>query len=208
MRDNTEQALERLLLRAGALALAWALTAALAAVWTRLSVDPSKPVPRSATVAPRASSSVVDDIDNMNLPVDLHRFALNALLAPLIDDAVPARWTDVALDFMCDDATRVLVDGRPMVVGTPIPAGPFSVRWDMNHCEPFGPLMPLSGGVDLFVSHDALGMTAVVAPDRLRIHGGKGLVQVAHAFTARLSLASSLPEPSVPSPSRSSRTDR
>lgn len=208
MRDNPEQPLDRMLWWAGVSALALALTAVVTAVWVQLSVDPVQPVSGSATEAPRASSPMTDEVDDTNLPVDLHRFALNALLAPLIDDAVPARWTDVALDFMCDDATRVLVDGRPMVVDSPIPAGPFSVRWDMNHCEPFGPLMPLSGGVDLFVSHDALEMTAVVAPDRLRIHGEKGPITVADAFTATLSLASSLPGPSVPPPSRSSRTDR
>lgn len=195
MCDSTERTLDRMLWWAGAAALALALTAALTAVWMQLTVEPARRVSRSIIVAPPAVSAAAEDVDDMIRPVHLRRFALNALLAPLIDDAEPGRWTDVALDFMCDDATRVLVDGEPLVPGSPIPTVPFSIRWEMSHCEPLGPVMALSGGVDLFVSHEASSMTAAVVPDRLRIQGSKGLINVDHAFTATLTLKGAPTDP-------------
>jgi hypothetical protein len=56
------------------------------------------------------------------IPVDLHHFALNALLAPLMDDAKPPQWTYASVDFSCLPGTTVMVDGKPMVQGEPMPS--------------------------------------------------------------------------------------
>ena len=53
------------------------------------------------------------------VPPDLIRFALNALLVPLLDDSVPPRWTDVALEHICGPGTRVLIDGKPLELYSP-----------------------------------------------------------------------------------------
>ena len=55
-----------------------------------------------------------DAMPDAPMPVDLYRFALNALLVPLLDDAVPPRWTDAAIYFSCDPGTSVMVDGEPL----------------------------------------------------------------------------------------------
>ena len=55
---------------------------------------------------------------------DLSRFAFHALLVPLLDDAEPPRWTDVALNYVCGPATQVEVDGKQIVPGASIPSTP------------------------------------------------------------------------------------
>lgn len=117
----------------------------------------------------------------------MHAFALNALLAPLIDESLPERWTDVGLDVLCDPGTRVLVDGQPMVAGSPVPAVAFTVRWDIGQCQPLGANITLSGRVDLLVTHDSGGMSAVVVPDGLRMHTPEGRFSLRGPFTANLS---------------------
>ena len=144
---------------------------------------------RSAVVVAPSSASDVSDSHLPPMPIDFHRFALNGLLAPLIDDA--GRWTDVALDFMCDPGTRVLVDGQALKPGEPVPAQPFVLRWDMDHCHPYGSTMSFTGAAHLVVSREANGMTARVVPERLWLHGPTGRVPVVRPFTAMLSLAGS-----------------
>lgn len=195
MHDLAERPLDRLLLWMGASALALVLLTVFSAVWMQRSVEPTRPTSRQVTAPSSEPSLVADDEGGMSRPHLLRRFALNAFLAPLMDDAVPVRWSDAALDFMCDDQTRVYIDGKPLVSGSPVPTVPFAVRWDMNHCEPLGPAMSVSGGVDLFISRDASGMTAVVVPDRLRILGLQGQTHINRAFTATLSLASASTHP-------------
>lgn len=195
MRESTQRNVDRTLLWLGASLLAAALLAALAAAWLYSTASFSAHDRRSVIVPSRALPPVSDGASETLLPARFGEFALNALLAPLIDDAEPARWTDVALDFMCDPSTRVLVDGKPMVPGSPVPTQAFSIRWDMNHCEPMGPGTPLSGGVELRVSHEGSGLTALVLPDRLHVHGPMGRSSVVMPFTAKLSLVRSSTDP-------------
>lgn len=195
MRESTQRNVDRALLWLAASLLAAASLTALAAAWLYSIASFSNPDRRSVIVPSRALPPVSDGASETLLPAQFGKFALNALVAPLLDDAEPARWTDVALDFMCDPSTRVLVDGRPIVSGSPVPTQPFSIRWDMNHCEPMGPSTPLSGGVELLVSHEGTGLTALVIPDRLQVHGPKGRSSVVGPFTAKLSLVRTSSDP-------------
>jgi hypothetical protein len=66
------------------------------------------------------------------ISLDIHRagfttFALNALLLPLLDDDVPARWADPSRSMDCNDA-RVTVDGAHPGVGSYVPSA-FTVPW-------------------------------------------------------------------------------
>lgn len=121
---------------------------------------------------------------------DFSRFALNALLVPLLDDDEPPRWTDVALSFFCGPATRVEVDGKPLVPGTRIPATAFTVRWHMDQCFPMDySAVELSGTVELLVFHDDTGLSAVVSADRLRVSSAKGASRLSAPFAASMSFA-------------------
>ena len=121
------------------------------------------------------------------MPVDLHKFALNAFLVPLLDDAVPPRWTDAAVEFTCDLGTSIWVDGQPMVPGNPIPAHDFVVSWAMDKCSPFGRnSVELTGGVVLMVPHTAAGFSAVVKPDQLKVDSPMGRAWLRGPFAADL----------------------
>ena len=80
------------------------------------------------------------------------RWALNALVFPVFDDDEPPRWADPQITADCDPATRVSVNGRPIVVGERVPANGFELRWQAVACQPFGPEGPMLGGeATLFV---------------------------------------------------------
>lgn len=142
---------------------------------------PAQPQPLNAV----ASSTPPDE----PMPADFHHFALNALLVPLLDDAVPPLWTDVAVDFSCDPGTSVMVNGEPLVPGTPIPASTFTVQWKMNRCTPMGPdAVEVTGNVTLVVSHEDDGLSAVVMPDRLRLDSPTGRAWLHAPFSAKASM--------------------
>ena len=130
------------------------------------------------------------------MPIDLYRFALNALLVPLMDDAVPPRWNEAAMDFNCGPGTSVTVDGAPLVAGKLIPAKAFTVRWDMDHCTPMGPeSVALSGRVELVVFREDAGLSAMVMPDRLRVDSHLGSAWLHGPFSAETSLATAAIRP-------------
>ena len=189
MLGSKQKNIDRALLWLGVSCTVLATLMGIAAAWLYATSSASPPSLRSVIVTSHVTSPAIDSANETPIPAWFRQFALNALLAPLIDDA--GRWTDVALDFMCDPSTRVLVDGNPLVSGSPVPTKEFSIRWDMNHCEPLGSNKPLSGGVDLLVSHESSGLTAFVLPDRLQVHGPNGRSSVIGSFTARLSLVRS-----------------
>ena len=128
------------------------------------------------------------------LPIDLYRFALNAFLVPLFDDAAPPRWTSAAVEFACGPGTTVVVDGAPMVAGQPIPDKAFTVRWMMDRCSPMGKeSVELSGGVELVVHRKGAGLSAVVKPDQLRIDSHMGRAWLRGPFTAETEIDSLAP---------------
>ena len=126
------------------------------------------------------------------------RFALNVLLVPLLDDDVPSRWTDVGINYFCGPATRVDVDGKPLVPGASIPATAFTVRWRIDQCWPLPyDALELSGVVELQVFHDDDGLSAIVDAHQLRISTPKGSRSVSTPFVASMLLGAA---PDAPSP--------
>lgn len=133
---------------------------------------------------------VRDAISDAPMPVDLYRFALNALLVPLLDDAQPLRWTDLAIDFSCDPGTTVMIDGEPLVAGKLVPTKDFTVRWNMANCAPMGPeSVKLSGIVELVVSHKHSNLHATVTPAGLRVDSHMGQAWLHGPFAAETSLS-------------------
>ena len=119
------------------------------------------------------------------MPVDLYRFALNAFLVPLFDDAAPPRWTWAAVEFACGPETTVMVDGEPLVDNQPIPVKAFNVRWMMDRCSLLGQeSVEFSGGLELVVNRKGAGLSAVVKPDHLRIDSRMGRAWLRGPFTA------------------------
>jgi len=122
------------------------------------------------------------------------RFALNGLLAPLLDDAEPARWTTVPLHLFCGGGTSVSVDGRPLRSGAAVPARPFTLRWQMDACSPFGETSVLLGGlVELHVEPRHGQMAAVVDARALQITSAAGVVLPAGVFVATLAMGPVVP---------------
>lgn len=172
-------------LAAVALPLGFAVAAAYPTAVLEPPPTPKRPlVPHQASRAPHQ-----DVVRDAPMPVDLHRFALNALLVPLLDDAVPRRWTDVAIAFDCEPGTSVLVDGQPLVAGQVVPATAFTLRWDMHRCAPLGQgSVVLSGSVELLVFHEDEGYSAVVIPVDLRADSHLGQARLRGPFTAEMAL--------------------
>lgn len=145
-----------------------------------------------AMVAPGANNTTPQDDRPdapMPLPIDLYRFALHALLVPLLDDDQPPRWTEAAIASNCGPGTSVMIDGKPMVARNPIPAVAFIVRWNMDHCSPFGQeSLELSGAVEMVVFHEDDGLSAIVRPERLRVDSHMGWGWLRGPFTAELFL--------------------
>ena len=156
----------------------------------------SKDLSHPSPVAKRASMSAEplnavdqDAMPDAPMPIDLYRFALNAFLVPLMDDTVPPRWSDVAINYFCDPGTTVMIDGEPMVPGKLVPTKAFTVRWNIDHCAPMGPeSVALSGRVELVVSHEDTGLSAMVMPDRLRVDSQLGRAWLRGPFAAETSL--------------------
>jgi hypothetical protein len=117
---------------------------------------------------------------------DFITFALNALLLPLLDDDVPARWADPSIAVDCNDA-HVTVDGAHPGVGSNVPSA-FTVLWHMDRCTPLGQGLELSGDVDLRVVSTADGYTAHVHPRGLKLISIAGEQTLTEPFTATLEM--------------------
>ena len=139
-----------------------------------------------------------DSIPDARMPVDLYKFALNAFLAPLLDDNVPPRWTYVGIDFMCDAGTTVMVDSEPMVSGKTIPVKAFTLRWEMDRCNPFGQnSVELTGIVEMVVVQSAKGLSATVTPIALRVDSFDGRARMRGPFKAEMAIDTLAPMPQL-----------
>ena len=116
---------------------------------------------------------------------DFKAFALNALLVPLLDDELPSRWADPSLSVDCEHA-RVTVDGALPDVGAPVPRDAFTLRWQMERCNPLDGYFELSGEVEIRVEPAAGGYIAVVHPTSLQVISTEGTDILSESFTARL----------------------
>jgi hypothetical protein len=143
------------------------------------------PAAPDAVVSPPTPASTADDAatsHTLRLAADdFRRYALNALLVPLLDDDTPPRWSDPLL---ATDCLRVVVtvDGAPLVPGALVPARAFILVWTMDRCMPFGSALELSGKVELLVFHDGLGYSAIVQPQGLRLATSAGSQAFAERF--------------------------
>jgi hypothetical protein len=161
-----------------AAALAWLVLAVGIGAYGAARPDPAASA-RAAGTAP-GEDAIADPFK---------RFALNALLATLIDDAEPLQWTDVGVHFFCGPGTLVTVNGVPLVPGALVPASAFAVRWQIDQCWPLDySAFELSGQVELHVAHEDTGLRAVVHAQRLRIATSRGSARVDAPFTAWLAL--------------------
>lgn len=125
---------------------------------------------------------------------DFSRFALNALLATLLDDDEPPRWSDVGLGQFCGPAAHVEVNGMPLVHGSRLPATAFNIRWTIDQCAPLEAI-ELNGTVELLVFHDDDSLSAVVLPQRLIVSSAKGTGHMSAPFSSSLSLLSAQHRP-------------
>ena len=140
--------------------------------------------PRHLSEAPNK-----DSMPDAQMPVDLYKFALNAFLVPLFDESVPPKWTDAAMNFTCDGESTVMIDGEPMVSGKQIPAGAFTVRWNMNRCAPFGrESVEINGSVELVVARSVKGLRAKVTPNELRVDSLNSRAWLRKPFDAEIEL--------------------
>ena len=173
-------------------------------IWAFYPAEPPKArlAPPLSTVALTplhpANAFTQNSMPDARMPVDLYKFALNAFLVPLLDDNIPPKWTYVAMDFMCDVGTTVMVDGEPMVSGKPIPVKTFTVRWEMDHCLPFGrDSVELIGIVEMVVVRSAKGLSATVMPIELRVDSFDGLARLRGPFKAEMAINTLAPMPQL-----------
>ncbi len=132
-------------------------------------------VPRAAvqTVTARAPSNVEQPPAGTRLATDkFKRFALNALLVPLLDDDLPTRWADPGPAINCLDAA-VSVDGGRLDVGAPV-ADAFTLHWRLDACLPLDENVEVSGEVELQVRQVAGRYIARVLPRALRVVSAEG----------------------------------
>ena len=172
--------------------------------WVFYPAEPPKArlAPHLSTVALTplhpADAFTEDSIPDARTPVDLYKFALNAFLAPLLDDNVPPKWTHVGIDFMCDAGTTVMVDGEPMVSGKTIPVKAFTLRWEMDRCNPFGQnSVELTGIVEMVVVQSAKGLSATVTPVALHVESFNGRARLRGPFKAEMAIDTLAPMPQL-----------
>ncbi|MES2959685.1 MAG: hypothetical protein V4792_15955 [Pseudomonadota bacterium] len=144
----------------------------------------SDPITSSVSSAPYLVPAT-DESENPRVK-DFKTFALNALLLPLLDDDVPARWADPSFSLDCDDA-RVKVDGKRLDIGSPVPDA-FTVRWHMEACTSMGQGIELSGDVELRVESNPDGYAASVHPKGLLVRTTEGVHAVNEPFVALLAV--------------------
>jgi hypothetical protein len=125
---------------------------------------------------------------------EFSRFALNALLVPLLDDDEPPRWSDVAMSFVCGSAAHVEVNGLPLIHGSRIPSTPFTLRWSMDQCTPLEAYV-LNGSVELLVFQEGNFLGAIVNPTRLIVSSTKGTVRMSSPFATSMPLLSAKERP-------------
>lgn len=134
--------------------------AVLAAGWVPTALRPT-----AASVQPEAAPATLITLDPAVRT--FQRFALNALVFPLIDhESQPPRWTRHAVDWICDGRGDVAIDGKPLVEGAPVSLRKFIVRWNFQRCAPLdGAELLIDGQIELIVSHHGADLRAwIVAP--------------------------------------------
>ena len=116
-------------------------------------------------------------------------FALNALLVPLLDDTSPPHWAPPMVVTPCTETASVTLDGRPLVAGERVPAGPFTLRWQLADCAPLDSSFWLRGHLTMQLEVEAKRVSATIASDDLVVTATDGKHHRAEQpFTAILAL--------------------
>ena len=160
-------------------------------------------LPAAAAVTPPAAtpprSAQVGDLPDNFAIADFKAFALNALLIPLLDDAVPPRWLDpftttsTSLAIDCISAS-VTVDGKPIVPNAPLPSTAFTLHWHLNRCALLNSASAtLTGDVELLVFHDGDHYSASVRPNALQVVWLDGSASLNERFGASTPISPSMP---------------
>lgn len=128
-------------------------------------------VPMSALVLPStAHAAPVAPADGDVVPaLQLQRFALNALLVPVLDEGQPARFTRTFGAMRCGAGTQAWVNGKPMRGGAPVPSQAFTLRWKLVDCRPMNRNESYDGDVSMTVYHEDGGYSSTVVPVGLRV---------------------------------------
>ena len=131
----------------------------------------------------------VPDSDAKRVLTQWKRFALNALLEPLLTTEEPLRWETSTLEMPCDMSMSVWVDGKPLRAGDPVPPDRFVMRWQLDECMPLGPAsLSLSGNVYMHVRREPTRIDGVISSDDLVIDSTAGRFAAREPFSATLLL--------------------
>ncbi len=145
-------------------------------------------------VAPKKARAHAVHVDRAERAAQRHeasrhfmKFALNALLVPLLDDDSPPRWVDPTSSFDCE-ALDVQVDDAGLDIGAPVHDGAFTVRWHMERCTHSDGAMELTGDIELKVEPISGGYRVDLQPTQFRVVSAQGHAVLTQPFTARMSL--------------------
>ena len=104
----------------------------------------------------------------------------------------------MGIDFMCDAGTTVMVDSEPMVSGKAIPVKAFTLRWEIDRCNPFGHnSVELTGILEMVVVRSAKGLSATVTPIALRVDSFNGRARLRGPFKAEMAIDTLAPMPQL-----------
>ena len=138
--------------------------------------------------ADEAGPAARDPVIAAEVAHDVRRFAVNALLVPVLDEeGTPARWHDPSLAVPCQPGSQVLVNGRPIEPRSEVIGQEFSVLWMMDGCLPLGAGGPeWTGAAEVIALRDDGGLSTIVHLRNLHVrHRGQELV-LDTTFAARM----------------------
>jgi hypothetical protein len=138
----------------------------------------AKTTPAARASAARAGEAV---------ETEWQRWALHALLVPLLDDDLPVNWAEPTTLTPCTEGSSVTVDGAQIRYGTPLAAGPFALRWKLVDCWPLGDdRWGLDGEVEMTIVVGADRILAQVRPQGLTARTRHGRQPLSLPFEARV----------------------
>lgn len=116
---------------------------------------------RSTAVGSGSSKTTAATADEASAPLPPSRQALaprhvvNALYVSVLDDEDLPRFAPPQRGELCGPDTQLSIDGAPVVEGQAIPGPVFTLRWEIDGCQPLGDTGPLlAGRYDVLVMHD------------------------------------------------------
>lgn len=145
---------------------AWAMGACFALAAAGCQPPPAARAPATMAAAPASPTAAHDALVSQ-----LQRHGVAVFVHPFIDDSDPPRFTTVLRPLLCADHSTLSMNGRAIADDEPVPAGEFTLQWDMDMFCPFGVAGPLvSGRIEVVVVRDDThGLDAIVRPATLHV---------------------------------------